>query len=269
MIPIRTLNPQPAIKPQTYIRIIKAVDGCCGRILCRGKIVGIITGQIVAQHIAARVTTGGIRVTVCASSSCRRSKCPVRTVQRPAGIAVELFQVECLADRECGALNFAAENKLISKGIKFSLKFILKLGIICLGIRLGFLDILQVGVIGIPLIITCIVFSILLVNYFCRILNVPSKIGSLIAVGTSICGASAIVATSPAINANKEEVTYAIANITIFGIIAMFIYPFLGHYLFKGDDLSIGLFLLHRGGTSSSMDCFKSLGKGARTKSEL
>ena len=132
---------------------------------------------------------------------------------------------------------------IFSEGIKFSLKFILRLGIICLGIRLGLLDILKVGVIGIPLIIACIIISILLVSYFCKLLNVPSKIGSLIAVGTSICGASAIVATSPAINADKEEVTYAIANITIFGIIAMFIYPFLAHYLFNGDELSIGLFL--------------------------
>ena len=132
---------------------------------------------------------------------------------------------------------------LFSEGINFSLKFVLRLGIICLGIRLGLLDILKVGVIGIPLIIACIIISILLVNYFCKLLNVPPKIGSLIAVGTSICGASAIVATSPAINADKEEVTYAIANITIFGVIAMFIYPFLAHYLFNGDELSVGLFL--------------------------
>ena len=132
---------------------------------------------------------------------------------------------------------------IFSEGINFTLKFILRLGIICLGIRLGFLDILKVGIIGIPLIIACIIISILFVNYFCKLLKVPSKIGSLIAVGTSICGASAIVATSPAINANKEEVTYAIANITIFGIIAMFIYPFLAHYLFSSDELSIGLFL--------------------------
>ena len=132
---------------------------------------------------------------------------------------------------------------VFTEGINFSLKFILRLGIICLGIRLGLLDILKVGVIGIPLILACIIISILFVNYFCKLLKVPSKIGSLIAVGTSICGASAIVATSPAINADKEEVTYAIANITIFGIIAMFIYPFLAHYLFSGDELSIGLFL--------------------------
>ena len=132
---------------------------------------------------------------------------------------------------------------IFSEGIKFSLKFILRLGIVCLGIRLGLLDILKVGVIGIPLITACIILSILLVNFFCKLLDVPLKIGSLIAVGTSICGASAIVATSPAINADKEEVTYAIANITIFGIIAMFIYPFLAHYLFNGNELSIGLFL--------------------------
>ena len=129
------------------------------------------------------------------------------------------------------------------EGIKFSLKFILRLGIICLGIRLGLLDILKVGLIGVPLIVACIVISILIVNYLCKILDVPSKIGSLIAVGTSICGASAIVATSPAINADKEETAYAIANITIFGIIAMFLYPFLAHYLFDGNELSVGLFL--------------------------
>ena len=69
------------------------------------------------------------------------------------------------------------------------------------------------------------------------------KNGIVIAVGTSICGASAIVATSPAINADKEEVAYAIANITIFGIIAMFLYPFMAYYLFSGDELASGLFL--------------------------
>jgi len=129
------------------------------------------------------------------------------------------------------------------KGLDFAREYILKFGIICLGIRLGLLDILKVGMIGIPLILACIVISILLVNYLCKLLDVSSKMGSLIAVGTSICGASAIVATSPAINADKEEVTYAIANITIFGIVAMFLYPFIGHYIFNGDELSIGLFL--------------------------
>ena len=134
-------------------------------------------------------------------------------------------------------------NNFLLEGIKFSLKFILRLGIICLGIRLGLLDIFKVGIVGIPLIVACIIISIFVVNYLCKLLNVSSKMGSLIAVGTSICGASAIVATSPAINADKEEVAYAIANITIFGIIAMFLYPFMAYYLFSGDELASGLFL--------------------------
>ena len=139
--------------------------------------------------------------------------------------------------------NSAKMSDIFFQGINFSLKVILKFGIICLGIRLGFLDILKISVVGIPLIIGCIAISIFAVVYFCKILQLSSKIGSLIAVGTSICGATAIVATAPAISANKEEVTYAIANITIFGIVAMLFYPFLAYYLFDGDEFLAGLFL--------------------------
>ena len=64
----------------------------------------------------------------------------------------------------------------------------------------------------------------------------------LIAVGTSICGATAIVALAPSINAKKTEITYAIANITVFGLLAMFFYPFIANNVFS-NDLSIGLFL--------------------------
>jgi uncharacterized integral membrane protein (TIGR00698 family) len=62
-------------------------------------------------------------------------------------------------------------------------------------------------------------------------------------VGSSICGASAIVATGPAIDAKEEEITYAVANITVFGILAMFLYPYLSHALLGGNPTSAGLFL--------------------------
>ncbi len=58
-----------------------------------------------------------------------------------------------------------------------------------------------------------------------------------------ICGATAIVATGPGIGAKDEEVAYAVANITIFGIAAMLIYPFLGNVIFGGDVINTGLFL--------------------------
>ncbi|MDG2187652.1 MAG: putative sulfate exporter family transporter [Hyphomicrobiales bacterium] len=128
-------------------------------------------------------------------------------------------------------------------GFKFCIKYILKFGIILLGIRLGLLDILKIGIIGLPVIIVCISAALLIANYLSKSLNVSTKMGALIAVGTGICGATAIVATAPAIDAKKEEVTYAIGVITVFGIIAMFLYPYLAHYIFKGDELFIGLFL--------------------------
>jgi uncharacterized integral membrane protein (TIGR00698 family) len=65
----------------------------------------------------------------------------------------------------------------------------------------------------------------------------------LIAIGTSVCGATAIVATAPVINAKKSEVAYAIANITLFGVIAMIVYPYFAEWYFDNDSLKIGLFL--------------------------
>jgi len=128
-------------------------------------------------------------------------------------------------------------------GIDFSIKKILRFGIICLGIRLGLGDIVNLGLIALPLIIICLASALLIVIYLSKKINVSSKMAALIAVGTSICGASAIVATAPAINADKEEVTYAIANITLFGILAMFFYPFLANYIFQDNEYAVGLFL--------------------------
>ena len=56
-------------------------------------------------------------------------------------------------------------------------------------------------------------------------------------------GVTAIVATAPGIGAKDEEVAYAVANITIFGIVAMFLYPFLGDLIFGGDITRVGLFM--------------------------
>ena len=65
----------------------------------------------------------------------------------------------------------------------------------------------------------------------------------LIAIGTSVCGATAIVATAPVINAKKTEVAYAIANITLFGVIAMLVYPYFAEWYFDNNALDAGLFL--------------------------
>ncbi|MCP4712874.1 MAG: putative sulfate exporter family transporter [Planctomycetes bacterium] len=128
-------------------------------------------------------------------------------------------------------------------GLQFSLKRILRLGIILLGLRLSFVEAGKIGLAGLPVVIGCIGAALLLVTLIGRYLKLPRRLSCLIAVGTSICGATAIVATGPVIDAEDDEVTYAIACITIFGILAMFTYPYLAYWLFAGDPTFAGLFL--------------------------
>ena len=128
-------------------------------------------------------------------------------------------------------------------GLDFTQQYILKLGIIFLGIRLSFSDFIKFGSIAIPLIIICILGVLILVKLLIKKVPISSKMSYLIAIGTSVCGATAIVATAPVINAKKSEVAYAIANITLFGVIAMLVYPYFAEWYFDNEALNTGLFL--------------------------
>ena len=138
--------------------------------------------------------------------------------------------------------NMTVELIKLEPGFKFCIKYVLKLGIIFLGIRLSLLDFVQYGSNSLIVIIPCILSSIIIITLLKDKFDVSENLSLLIAVGTSICGATAIVALAPSINAKKTEITYAIANITVFGLLAMFFYPFIANNVFS-NDLSIGLFL--------------------------
>ena len=128
-------------------------------------------------------------------------------------------------------------------GLDFTQQYILKLGIIFLGIRLSFADLIKFGSIAIPLVIFCIVGVLILIKLLIKKVPISSKMSYLIAIGTSVCGATAIVATAPVINAKKTEVAYAIANITLFGVIAMLVYPYFAEWYFDNNSIEAGLFL--------------------------
>ena len=128
-------------------------------------------------------------------------------------------------------------------GLDFTQQYILKLGIICLGIRLSFEEFIKFGSIAIPLIIVCIFAVLILIKLLIKKVPITSKMSYLIAIGTSVCGATAIVATAPVINAKKSEIAYAIANITLFGVIAMIAYPYFAEWFFNENELKAGLFL--------------------------
>jgi uncharacterized integral membrane protein (TIGR00698 family) len=116
-------------------------------------------------------------------------------------------------------------------GIKFSVKKLLPLGIILLGARLDFGSIIKVGAasVGLSVLETVVAFSLLL--WLSRQLKLPRKLGLLLGVGTAICGGTAIVATAPVIEADEKDVVFAVATVTLLGLIWMFVLPVLGESL--------------------------------------
>jgi uncharacterized integral membrane protein (TIGR00698 family) len=131
----------------------------------------------------------------------------------------------------------------LKPGLTFAVKKLLRLGIILLGIRLSLFDVARLGGNGLPIVLLCIIGAILITGQMGRWLHLSPRLATLIAVGTSICGVSAIVATAGAIDADDEEVAYAVATITLFGLLATFFYPYLAHALFAEDAVRAGLFM--------------------------
>jgi uncharacterized integral membrane protein (TIGR00698 family) len=104
-------------------------------------------------------------------------------------------------------------------------------------------DVFRLGIYGIPIVVICIVGALFFTTRINNWLKLPERLGALIAAGTSICGVSAIVATGPAIDAEDEEVAYAVAVITIFGLLATLVYPYVANLMFAGNALKVGLWL--------------------------
>ncbi|HEY8500654.1 MAG TPA: putative sulfate exporter family transporter [Clostridia bacterium] len=139
--------------------------------------------------------------------------------------------------------NIITLDKRFSAGIKFGLKKILRLGIVLMGIRLSILSVLKIGTAAVVLVLACIVSALIITIFLTKKANISKRLGILIAAGTSICGVSAIAATSPVIDADEEETSYAIGTITVFGLLATLIYPYLTELVLGLDVVQAGFFI--------------------------
>jgi uncharacterized integral membrane protein (TIGR00698 family) len=128
-------------------------------------------------------------------------------------------------------------------GVRFAAGTLLRLGVALLGIRLSVGALGEVGAAALPIAGACIVAALLLAAAAARAFGLPRRLGLLVAVGTAICGNSAIAATAPVIGADEEETSYAVGTITLFGLLALFVHPFLAHLWFGDDARLAGLFL--------------------------
>ena len=126
---------------------------------------------------------------------------------------------------------------LTEPGAKSAKAWFLPLGILLLGARLSLDDVVSTGLGAIVVLVIDIVLVLLVTLGLGRALGLSSKLSALIGVGTSICGNTAIAATAPVIKAQERDVSFAVATITLFGTVAVIVYPLIGHALGMSDNL--------------------------------
>ena len=112
-------------------------------------------------------------------------------------------------------------------GVVFSMRRLLRFAIILLGLQLSLSQVVEVGGAGLAIIASTLAATFLFTMWLGRRLGVERKLSELIAAGTSICGASAVVATNTVTRASDEDVAYAVACVTVFGSASMLLYPVL------------------------------------------
>ena len=128
-----------------------------------------------------------------------------------------------------------------SQGITFTSKKILQYAVILLGFGLNLAEVVRVGAQSLPVIVSTIATALIVAFVLCKALHIPERIATLVGVGSSICGGSAIAATAPVIKARDEEVAQAISVIFLFNVAAALLFPTLGGLLGLGNE-GFGLF---------------------------
>jgi uncharacterized integral membrane protein (TIGR00698 family) len=120
---------------------------------------------------------------------------------------------------------------LTQPGVKFAMKRILRLAVILLGLRLSLAEVMAVGPVGLIIVATSTVSTFYFTCWLGNKLKIGRRLTQLIAAGTAICGASAVVATNAVVDGSEEDMAYAISTITGFGTLAMLTYPVISNLL--------------------------------------
>ena len=126
-------------------------------------------------------------------------------------------------------------------GITFTSKKILQLAVVLLGFGMNLSSVAKVGAQSLPIILSTITTSLVAAFVLHKLLHMDAKISTLIGVGSSICGGSAIAATAPVIGADDEEIAQSISVIFLFNVRAALTFPTLGRMLGLSNEC-FGLF---------------------------
>jgi uncharacterized integral membrane protein (TIGR00698 family) len=115
-------------------------------------------------------------------------------------------------------------------------EFWLKGGIVLLGVRFLLGDVVRLGGVSLACVVAELAVSIAVMTALGRAFKLRPKLTSLLAIGASVCGVSAIIAAKGAIEADDEDASYAIAAILALGAVSLVAFPFIGHALGMSDQ---------------------------------
>lgn len=113
-------------------------------------------------------------------------------------------------------------------GVKFTQRRILRLAIILLGFQLTLGQLYQIGIDGFAVVCVVLVSTFIFAKQAGQLLGVDRQLSELIAAGTAVCGASAVIATNTVTRGSDEDVAYAIACVTVLGSLLMLLMPLVG-----------------------------------------
>ncbi|WP_050696849.1 YeiH family protein [Anaeromassilibacillus senegalensis] len=129
----------------------------------------------------------------------------------------------------------------VQPGVSYVSKKVLQAAVVLLGFGMNLTEVLARGKQSLPIILSTISVSLLIAFVLCKGMHIPGKTATLVGVGSSICGGSAIAATAPVIDADDEEIAQSISVIFLFNIVAALIFPALGALLGLSNE-GFGLF---------------------------
>lgn len=144
-----------------------------------------------------------------------------------------------------GALlrNVLGQGVRLEAGVTTAATTVLRIGIAMVGLKLTLAIVGTLGLFALPVVPACMASAWFLSRLLARPLRLSSNLSLLLAVGTAVCGCTAVMAVAPLIRANKDEMGYAVSCVVIFGVLAMLGYPWLAHAQFAALPTAAGIFL--------------------------
>ena len=130
-----------------------------------------------------------------------------------------------------------------SDGLNWAMHRLLRTGIALVGLRLTLAGASAIALTALPVALGCLATALVAGLVISRVLSVPKRLGILLAIGTAVCGCTAVVAMSPVIRAKHAETAFAVTCVVLFGCVAMLLYPWLAGHFFRHSPVHAGVFL--------------------------